>query len=53
MVTNFLAQIQDPADLLRGQGGGRTDSILTNAAIERLESGKLSPLIIGTFGVGG
>lgn len=43
-VSNLELQVADPHDLVRGQGGGETDSVMTTAAIHRLETDKLKKL---------
>ncbi|HEX4112480.1 MAG TPA: CpaD family pilus assembly lipoprotein [Stellaceae bacterium] len=43
-VSNLELQVADPHDLVRGQGGGETDSVMTTAAIRRLETDKLKKL---------
>jgi pilus assembly protein CpaD len=37
-------QVADPHDLVHGQGGGETDSVMTTAAIKRLQTDKLKKL---------
>jgi type IV pilus biogenesis protein CpaD/CtpE len=34
----------DPADLVQGESGGQTDSVLTSAAIDRLHTGKVKDI---------
>lgn len=43
-VAAFDLQVADPHDLVRGQDGGETDSIMTTAAIKRLQTDKLKKL---------
>ncbi len=40
----FGLQVADPHDLVRGQDGGVTDSVITTAAIRRLQTDKVKPL---------
>lgn len=43
-VSNLELQVADPHDLVQGQSGGQTDSVMTTAAIRRLETDKLKKL---------
>lgn len=43
-VAMFELQVADPHDLVRGQGGGETDSVISTAAIHRLETDKVKKL---------
>lgn len=43
-VSMFDLQVADPRDLARGRDGGMTDSIMTTAAIKRLQTDKLKKL---------
>ncbi len=47
-VSMFELQVADPHDLVRGEGGGQTDSVMTTAAIHRLESDKVKKLDAAT-----
>lgn len=43
-VSAMELQVADPHDLIHGQDGGQTDSVMTTAAIHRLETDKLKKL---------
>jgi type IV pilus biogenesis protein CpaD/CtpE len=43
-VTDLELQVADPHDLVHGQGGGETDSVIATAAIHRLETDKVKKL---------
>jgi|GEM_PF-2140569 len=43
-ISNLELQVADPHDLVRGQGGGEADSVLTTAAIHRLQTDKVKKL---------
>jgi type IV pilus biogenesis protein CpaD/CtpE len=43
-VSMIELQVADPHDLVRGEGGGQTDSVITTAAIRRLETDKVKKL---------
>lgn len=43
-VSAMELQVADPHDLVRGEAGGETDSVLTTAAIHRLETDKVKKL---------
>jgi type IV pilus biogenesis protein CpaD/CtpE len=43
-ISNLEIQVADPHDLVRGEGGGETDSIMTTAAILRMQNDKLKKL---------
>jgi pilus biogenesis lipoprotein CpaD len=45
-VSDLELQVANPRDLVRGEDGGETDSILTTAAIKRLQTDKLKKLDI-------
>jgi pilus biogenesis lipoprotein CpaD len=47
-VSNLEVQVADPHDLVRGQNGGETDSVMTTAAIRRLETDKLKKLDVSS-----
>jgi hypothetical protein len=53
--SNIAAMVANPADLIRGHGGGPVDAAVTTAPIDRLETGRLKPLPDpgGTSGGGG
>jgi pilus assembly protein CpaD len=43
-VSNLELMVADPRDLVRGQSGGLTDSVVTSAAIVRLQTDKVKKL---------
>jgi type IV pilus biogenesis protein CpaD/CtpE len=43
-VSMLELQVADPNDLVRGRSGGETDSVITTAAIRRLETDKVKKL---------
>jgi pilus assembly protein CpaD len=43
-VSTLEQQVADPRDLVRGEDGGETDSVLTTAAIHRLQTDKVKKL---------
>ena len=47
-VSMLELQVADPHDLVRGESGGETDSVMTTAAIRRLQTDKLKKLDAAT-----
>jgi type IV pilus biogenesis protein CpaD/CtpE len=45
--TNFVAQLADPHDAVRGRGTGLQDAGVAASAIERYRTGKIKPLRTG------
>jgi pilus biogenesis lipoprotein CpaD len=43
-VTNLEAMVADPRDLVQGESGGKTDAVMTDAAIARMRTDKVKTL---------
>jgi pilus assembly protein CpaD len=53
-ISNLEIQVADPHDLVRGQSGGETDSVMTTAAIQRMQTDKLKKLdAVSSMSTGG